>query len=174
LRLFAAKFLKLAGGPVQYLALVKLLYRLDREALSRWGTPVTTDKYVSMKLGPVTSHIYNLIKSSGVSTQPTFWSSHIERDGYVVKLISDPLDSELSDAEDHLIREIFETDGYKDGFKLVEECHRDFPEWADPGTSSLPITIDEILSVLGKSEEEVGQSHSAIVAQRSLSSLRKP
>ena len=39
----AARFLKLRGGRMKYLKLIKLLYFLDREALLRWGRPVTTD-----------------------------------------------------------------------------------------------------------------------------------
>jgi hypothetical protein len=40
----AARFLKLRGGKMSYLKLIKLLYLLDREALLRWGRPVTTDR----------------------------------------------------------------------------------------------------------------------------------
>lgn len=58
----AAKFLKLRGGRMSYLKLIKLLYLLDREALLRWGRPVTTDRYVSMDNGPVVSRIYDLIR----------------------------------------------------------------------------------------------------------------
>jgi uncharacterized phage-associated protein len=167
----AASFLRLAGGKLQYLALIKLLYKLDREALNRWGVPVTTDSYVSMKLGPVTSHIYNLIKESSSSAHPTFWSSHIQRDGYSVTLAAEPGDTELSRAEESLVREIFESDGDKSGFKLAEECHKDFPEWNDPGNSSSPITIQEILTALGKSEDDFAYSEAAIAAQNSLSSI---
>jgi uncharacterized phage-associated protein len=167
----AARFLQLAGGRLQYLALIKLLYRLDREALNRWGMPVTTDTYVAMKLGPVTSHIYNLIKASSNSTHPTFWSSHIQRDEYFVSLVSEPGDSELSEAEENLAREIFEVDGTKDGFQLAEECHRDFPEWKNPGSTSTPITIGDILAALGKSEEDLAYSKDSISAQKALSSL---
>lgn len=60
----AAKFLKLRGGRMSYLKLIKLLYLLDREALLRWGRPVTTDRYVSMDNGPVVSRIYDLIRRS--------------------------------------------------------------------------------------------------------------
>ena len=58
----AARFLKLRGGRMSYLKLIKLLYLLDREALLRWGRPVTTDRYISMDNGPVVSRIYDLIR----------------------------------------------------------------------------------------------------------------
>jgi uncharacterized phage-associated protein len=167
----AGKFLKLSGGKLQYLALIKLLYRLDREAIKRWGMPVTTDKYVSMKLGPVTSHIYNLIKSSSDSSSPTFWSTHIGKQGWDVILNSDPSDTELSQAEEKLAEEIFERDKGKDGFQLADECHKEFPEWEDPGNSSTPIYLEGILAALGKSEDEWAHTETSISVQNTLSSM---
>ena len=171
----AAFFLKMAGGSAKHLALIKLLYKLDREALGRWGFPITTDKYVSMKYGPVTSKIYNLIKeSSSPNYHPTFWSTHIGRsDGVSVSLLKGPGDSELSPAEEALAKEIFGADGSKGGFALADECHRDFPEWRDPGNSSKPISISDILAALSKSEDEIAHTQSSISAQKALLSLQK-
>ena len=45
-----------------------------------------------------------------------------------------------------LIAEIFSADGGKDRFILAEECHRDFPEWQDPGDTSTPIDISDIVA----------------------------
>jgi hypothetical protein len=170
----AAFFLRLAGGRLKYLALIKLLYRLDREALRRWNFPVTTDRYVSMKYGPVTSRIYNLIKDSArQNTHPTFWSTHIERVGLnTVAVKLDPGGTELSPAEEELATEIFKADGAKDGFTLADECHRDFPEWKDPGESSRPIGITDILAALGKSEDDVAHVESSIGLQKALLSLK--
>jgi uncharacterized phage-associated protein len=167
----AGKFLKLSGGKLQYLALIKMLYRLDREAISRLGVPVTTDRYVSMKLGPVTSHIYNLIKESSDSSSPTFWSTHIRKDGWDVVLVADPSDTELSQAEERLAEEIFYKDGAKGGFQLADECHKEFPEWEDPGNSSTPIYLESILSALGKSEDEWAHTETSINAQNALASM---
>jgi uncharacterized phage-associated protein len=165
----AARFLKLAGGSLNYMALIKLLYRADREALRRWGLPITTDKYASMKRGPVTSQIYDRIKASAGDTnaRPTFWSTHIHRSGaHFVELQQDPGDSELSRAEEQLIEEIFSIDGKKDRFALADECHRDFPEWKDPGETSFPLDIADIVAALGLSEEEAANVESSIDAQR--------
>lgn len=169
----AARFLRLAGKPMNYLALIKLLYKLDREALRRWGLPVTTDQYVSMRLGPVTSRIYDRIKASAnKGTQPTFWSSHIQKtDPLSVSLVCDPGDSELSRAEERLIDEVFATDGARDRFDLVEDCHRDFPEWSDPGASSVPLHISEIIEALGLSEAEADAIERQIEGQRAAHQL---
>ena len=165
----AAAFLRLAGAPLNYMALIKLLYRADREAFRRCGISITTDKYVSMKLGPVTSNIYDRIKaSSNPNAHPSFWSAHIQQGAapYSVALQVDPGSSELSRAEQKLIEEIFAADGHKDGFALADECHRDFPEWNDPGESSSPIDISDIIAALGLSEDEALQIESLIDKQR--------
>jgi uncharacterized phage-associated protein len=168
----AAFFLKLAGGSLNYLALIKLLYRADREALRRWGLPITTDKYASMRLGPVTSTIYDLIKASAnPNAHPTFWSSHIKKSHVDVTLDRDPGVSELSPAEERLLQEIFAADGGKSGFELADECHRDFPEWTDPGNSSIPLEIEEIIEALKLSEDESSRVESLIGVQRAARQL---
>jgi hypothetical protein len=170
----AALFLNLAGGHLNYLALIKLLYKVDREALRRWGLPVTTDKYASMKNGIVTSRIYDLIKASAnASSPPTFWSSHISREKNPINVVlgSDPGTSELSRVEEKLIREIFQADGLRDRFDLADECHRDFPEWKDPGASSVPLEIDEIIEALQLSDEETCKVESLIETQRAARKL---
>jgi hypothetical protein len=53
------------------------------------------------------------------------------------------------------------------------ECHRDFPEWNDPGDSSTPICIPDILAALGKTEDEVAQVESGMSTQKALLSLLK-
>jgi len=165
----AALFLKLAGRPLNYVALIKLLYKADREAIRRFGLPITTDNYAAMKLGPVTSRIYDRIKTSAMpNAHPTFWAAHIQRskDPHEVVLKRDPGNSELSKAEENLIAEIFAADGAKDRFELAGECHRDFPEWNDPGESSTPIDISDIVFALGLSEEEAAHVATLIEVQR--------
>ncbi|HWQ56860.1 MAG TPA: Panacea domain-containing protein [Bryobacteraceae bacterium] len=170
----AALFLKLAARPLNYMALIKLLYKADREAIRSWGLPITTDKYVSMKFGPVTSNIYNRIKDSAIpGSHPTFWAAHIQRARDPLEVIAerDPGNSELSPAEERLIAEVFAADGSKDRFDLAHETHRDFPEWKDPGDSSIPIDISDIIAALELSEEEAARVIGLIGIQRSVFNL---
>lgn len=169
----AAFLLGLSGGSLNHLALIKLLYKADREALRRWGLPITTDKYASMKNGVVTSRIYDLIQASaGHHSHPSFWSSHIVRPTKLdVSLANDPGKSELSRAEENLLEEIFRADGARDRFDLADEHHRLFPEWNDPGNSSVPLEIEEIVEALGLSEEQAAKVASLIEIQRAASEL---
>lgn len=41
----ASLFLEMAGGEMDYRKLMTLLYLADREALLRWGRPITGDDY---------------------------------------------------------------------------------------------------------------------------------
>lgn len=142
---------------MHYIKLVKLLYMLDREALSRWGRTVTTDRYVSMDNGPVVSQIYDLITDEPNPDRPTVWSQFISRpEEYQVNLLREAPRSELSAAEENLIREIFETYGSWYRWKLVAFTH-DFPEYTYPEGSSIPIEPKDILKAVGKTPAEIAE-----------------
>ena len=150
----AAVFLRLRGGAMSYMKLLKLLYLADREALLRWGRPITCDAYVSMRNGPVLSRTYDLI-SEGVPPEcPSPWRQCISPpESYSVRLLQDCSTDLLSDAEEGLLNEIFQRFGGWDRWKLVDYCHT-LPEWTDPGDSALPIGYAEVLKAAGKTEAE--------------------
>src|SRR5205823_929857 len=102
----AARLLELGGGRMEYIKLIKLLYLADREALLRWGRPITTDRHVSMPKGPVLSQIYDLIRLEPEPGIASFWRDHIETiPGWSVQITSDPSNEELSRAEESLLDE---------------------------------------------------------------------
>jgi uncharacterized phage-associated protein len=147
------------GGRMHYLKLLKLLYLADREALSRWGIPISHDNYVSMDHGPVLSQTYNLIRDGG----SRFWSEHISAPfgDYEICLTGEPpAVQKLSPAEERLLDEIFDRYGCVNRWDLVDEMHK-LPEWRNPHGSRLPIDIKEILQALGESKEDI----EAIVAE---------
>ncbi len=165
----AGMLLKSGGGKMAYLKLIKLLYFIDREAVLRWGRPVTTDRFVSMPHGPVVSRVCDLIftgPEEGLPVSP--WHQHISRAGrYDVELSADTGNSELSKAEERLIDEIFSRHGAKSKWDLRDLSH-DLPEWRDPGGSSLPIEIEDILRAEGRTEHEIALLGDEL---RSLSSI---
>ena len=76
---------------MSYLKLIKMLYFLDREALLRWGRPVTTDRYVSMDNGPVVSRIYDLIRRNRLRAPIRFGGTTSPLpEGWEVSLIAEP------------------------------------------------------------------------------------
>lgn len=169
----AARLLSLEGGKMNYMKLIKLLYIIDREALARWGAPVSTDHYVSMKRGPVLSRVLDLInegRDPNKSSSP--WHDLISApQGYDVALVAaDAPDDELSAAEERLIREVQQQHRQRDEWQMVEFVHQ-FKEWQDPGDSSCPIDYREILEAVGKTPDEVAQIESELSAGFQLDKL---
>ncbi len=150
----AAFFLQLRGGQMHYIKLIKLLYLADREALLRWGVPISTDCYVSMDNGPVLSRVLNLITED--RTKPV-WSQYISAPlgEYEVQLLKAPSMDCLSRAEENLIREIFEQYGHRYRWDLIDNVMHKLPEWRDPNHSSIPIHLRDILKAGGENESEI-------------------
>jgi uncharacterized phage-associated protein len=151
----AARFLSLRGGQMSYMKLIKLLYIVDRQALLRWGRPVTTDRYVSMDRGPVLTHTLELITGGVPPNQRSVWADHIsEPEHYLVRLHTEAGTDELSDAEIALIEEVFAKYGAMNRWKIVDLVHT-FPEWQNPDGSAIPISYSDILKAGGKTDLEV-------------------
>lgn len=154
----AARLLSNNDGKMSYMKLIKLLYLIDREALDRWGRPVSTDRYVSMDHGPVLSSVLDLISHGAEPGMKSAWLELISApDGYDVRLHSDkpPADDELSKAEKELIDEVFARFRMASRWDLVRYLHKTAPEWQAPQGSSHPISYEDIFKALGKSDEEV-------------------
>lgn len=152
----AARLLKLRGGAMSHLKLIKLLYLLDREALLRWGRPITYDWYYSMPHGPVLSFTLDLINSEEAGGR-TYWGRFIApRSNHEVRLRGPdaaPAD-QLSPAEEALIAEIFGKYGGMTRWQLRDFTHT-LPEWTDPQGSSMRIEHRDILRYGGLFDEEI-------------------
>ncbi|HZR33315.1 MAG TPA: Panacea domain-containing protein [Terriglobales bacterium] len=142
---------------MHYIKLVKILYLIDREALNRWGVPVTTDSYASMKNGPVVRNILDLITKKDLP-KPT-WASYISEPlgDSEVELRADvnPPTDQLSRAEEKLIQEVYKQYGHKNRWDIIDNYMHKLPEWHDPKGSSFPIRIRQILEALGQNQEEI-------------------
>jgi uncharacterized phage-associated protein len=150
----AAFLVRRSGGKMSHLALVKLLYIIDREALARWGRPVIGGSYYSLPHGTVISEVLNLMKKIEGWDDASFWTEHLTKFGNEMHLQKPTDDSELSIAETNLIGEVFETYGNLSKWDLRDLTHQ-FGEWTDPKGSSIPIGIEEILHHVGKSSQEI-------------------
>lgn len=161
----AALLLELRGGCMHYIKLLKLLYIADRHAFSEWGTPISNDNYVSMDNGPVLSQTYNLIKDGG-----RFWSEYISAPfgDYEVQL-SCPIQKKrkLSPAEEEVLQAVFHEYGHQNRWKIVDFMHT-LPEWKNPGGSSIPISVRDILQGLNEPEETIDAIVSEIEHERKI------
>jgi uncharacterized phage-associated protein len=158
----AARLLTLRGGTMSYLKLIKLLYLADREALIRWGHPITTDRFVSLDNGPVVSRIYDLIRNEPLPGSFRIWRKFIsDPENYEVRLVGDPGSGELSRPEQELIDEVFAQHGRQNRWRVVDYT-RSLPEWTHPDGGALPIEYRDILKAAHKTEKEISAVEGAL------------
>ncbi|HXW15381.1 MAG TPA: Panacea domain-containing protein [Terriglobia bacterium] len=174
----ASQVLKLRGGRMHYIKLLKILYLIDREALKRWGIPVTTDSYVSMDHGPVVSNIFNLVTDD---KPKAIWSTYISAPlgDYEIELLPTApalSNDRLSHAEEQLIKEVYAEFGYKNRWDIIHNYMHRLPEWKNPNGSSIPIHLREILEAVGEDPEEIRATlrelNTIASAEQSLSPVR--
>lgn len=152
----AARLIELRGGKMSYMKLILLLYLADHEALLRWGRPITTDRYVSMDHGPVVSNVYELIRAEPQPGRGQYWRRFVSQPdaNYDVSLLASPAPSELSEAEESLLREVFAIHGGETRWQLRDFCHT-LPEWQDPEGGAIAIEYRDILQAAGKTRAEI-------------------
>jgi uncharacterized phage-associated protein len=154
----AARLLRLRGGRMSHMKLIKLMYLVERESLIRLGLPLTYDTYASLPHGPVLSATLDRI-SSGEFYRGGYWDRHITPKSNHAVSLRDPAGvpgDQLSPAEEALIDEVFQKYGHLPRWKLVDLTH-ELPEWTDPHGSSLPIEPADILRNEGWSEEAIAE-----------------
>lgn len=153
----AALFLRLEGGQMPYMKLLKLLYLADREAIRQRCSPVSGDCFVSMEHGPVLSHVYDLIK--GQEADSVYWDKAIARcpeDPYQMKMVSDPGVDDLSRRETAIVESVSGQFRQYDQFQLRDWCHDHCREWQNPAEvkwltfpkKAIPIEFEEIVDAL--------------------------
>ena len=143
---------------MHYLELLKLMYYADRESLDLYGQPITGDRYVNMKHGPVLSSVYDLVKLTILNSRPPKdkWGHVISKRGRWELALDEGKANQapLSEAEIEVIRRVFERDRERTRWALRDKSHT-LPEWEDPGASARELSVEQVLRVLGKGEEEI-------------------
>ncbi len=173
----AASFLlRLAGGHMHYLELIKLLYYADRESLDLYGQSITGDRYVNMRHGPVLSGVYDLVKHTLFAPKPSggAWGTCItKRSRWELDLKRQPESTPLSEAECELLERVFKERRERTRWSLRDKTHG-LPEWEDPGASSQPLPIEQILRALGKGDKEIDAVRERADEQRHLARVFAP
>lgn len=153
----ACEFLDRAGGQLNILKLVKLIYLLDRLSLDRRGIPVVGGDYLSMRNGPVTSEVLDLINAGRLAGESDRrWEQCVsDRKDHDIKLEQKPERVHLSDSEIGLIDAIWQKHGARDPWQLVDWCHTHCGEWTPLARGCDPIAVERIGQALGKTPEMV-------------------
>ncbi|HEX6566778.1 MAG TPA: Panacea domain-containing protein [Chthoniobacterales bacterium] len=152
----AALFLSFSGRQLNVMKLVKLMYLLDRESIARRGVPVVGGVYLSMRNGPVTSELLDLINSGELWHCHTNWAEFIsDRQDHEVSLIRDPGHGHLSEFEFELIAELHSRFEKADQWSLRDFCHAECGEWLPLQEGCERISLDRLAEEVGRRTEEV-------------------
>jgi Protein of unknown function (DUF4065) len=157
-----ALLLNLAKGQMEYMLLIKLLYRADRESIEKYGLPIIGDRYVGMDWGTVLSRVYDRVRRIAKEKETIPGWQGVERlSNVAIKLKGPPELGPLSDADTAILVDVFNRFGGEDPFVAGLGTHN-LPEFtAPPPGRAVDIDPETILRVLDKSEEEIEQ-----IAQR--------
>jgi hypothetical protein len=152
----AGRFMTLAHGSINVMKLVKLIYLLDRESIARRGVPVVGGVYLSMRNGPVTSEILDLINSGSLWNCETNWNWFIsDRQDHFVELTKDPGTEHLSEFEIALIDELATLHEKADQWALRDWCHERCGEWLPLQEGREHISLDKLADEVGRDPKEV-------------------
>lgn len=168
----ACYFLHKAGGSLDKLKLMKLMYLADRTALLETDIRITDDGMYSLPHGPVLSESLNQM-IEGIS-QCAHWNSSIKTTNNVNTLISE-FDSDslhyIAPIHFPVIEGIWNKFGGMRGVELVHWTHKNLPEWKDPNGSSARIDLSDIYKASGYSEEVAEEIAMEIESIRRISKL---
>lgn len=146
---------ELNDGSIDVLKSIKMLYIADRKALVEWHRPITGDEFWSLQNGPIVSRIYDLIRGRILGPEMKVWSNTFKaREGDTLSLREGirPDTKPLSRREKQALEEAFNKIQPLSIGEVIDFVHK-FPEWKDPGNSSLPIDPKTIFY-----HENVGES----------------
>lgn len=156
----AAWFIDQEGGSMPHLKLIKLMYLAEREAINRYGFPLTGDRLVAMPHGPVLSITLDHINDEVDSAADGGWDEWVsDRAGHTVALNRDvhreALD-ELSEADLKVLGETWKRFGWMSKYQLRNYTHNptNCPEWEHPQDSSRTISYETLFEALGHSPEQ--------------------
>ncbi len=158
------------GERMSYMRLLKLLYLADRRMMRETGSPITFDRVVAMKHGPVLSETYSLIK--GEHPDAGVWSRFVRRENYqLVPTGEDPGRGDLSRLAISVLNETAQQYEHLDDWQLVDHLHATLPEWKEnwdgsDAKKSVPVPYEDILLAMSFDAEDARQVADEIRAVR--------
>jgi len=120
-----------AGGQINKMKALKLVYFADRYHLRKYGRMITNDNYLAMEHGPVPSTTKDIAESNDYldETIKAYSQGFIEPiDNLTLKAKSKLDESALSDSDLEALKFSWDTFGHLDQFELRDLTHF-YPEW---------------------------------------------
>lgn len=156
----AAAFLRLSGGELNILKLMKLMYLSERKSYEQFAEPMIGDRLVAMPRGPVLSMTYDCVNSGGTLIEGGWDEWVSDRADHIVSIKKNIESIEklpmLSMDQINLIQQAWQEFGHLDQFQLVEYTHNpeNCPEWTDPSGSSFDIPLSSLFKHLGFNDQK--------------------
>lgn len=149
----AARVIQEVGGQASISMLSSLLYLSDREALHRWGRPITFDEYASSSDGPLPLNVLGIIHEP--DSRPTMWRKLFDyaEDKDLLCLKGKVESWHLSKAEEDVLREISTQFGSRTESEVREHVSS-LEEWQGKGESVKILDIEQILAAGGFSQAD--------------------
>jgi uncharacterized phage-associated protein len=144
-----------ASRRMTRLRLIKLLYIADRESLQETGRPITGDRAVAMKNGPVLSRTHDLINGSDYAA-PEWERFFRNADKWDLELIAEPGVGQLSKYEIEKLQQVANRFEDSDDWEVAEHTHT-FAEWLKnrpDGDGQRGIPLDDLLEAVGLAEHK--------------------
>jgi len=154
----ASLFIQREGGRLNVMKLVKLIYLLDRHSIAKRGIPVVGGVYYSMRNGPVTSELLDIVNAGKLACDSdSSWEQFIsDRNGHEVALLGEPPSiNAVSESEIRLVDEIYAAHGSKNQWEIRDWCHENCGEWSPLQNGRENIQVEEIAANVGKSSSEL-------------------
>ena len=150
-------FARKAGGRINRLKALKLVFFADRYHLRKYGRPITNDRYWAMSYGPVPSGTKDLAEQGEFLGQ--LETQYVARfiqpfssDTHAFESVAEIEYDVFSKSDLEALEFAWSQFGKYDGFRLAEMTH-DYPEWQrhqaaiDSGEATrLPMMYDDFLN----------------------------
>jgi uncharacterized phage-associated protein len=123
-------FARRSSGRMNKLKALKLVFFADRYHLRLYGRPITNDRYLAMKYGPVASSCKDLAEMSEFlgDDERSYAERFLSPAGHDYVSLEDVDRSEFSETDLEALEFAWCEYGKEDGFKLADATHL-FPEW---------------------------------------------
>ena len=123
-------FARQASGRMNKLKALKLVFFADRYHLRLYGRPITNDRYIAMKYGPVASSCKDLAEMSDFlgENERLYAERFLAPVGHDYQSVAEVDRTEFSETDLEALTYVWNQYGDKDGFELADDTHL-FPEW---------------------------------------------
>lgn len=143
-----AYFVRKAGGSIEKLKLIKLIYLADRLSFERRAKPLNFDSYFSLPHGPVASTALDGIDQT--LKDPAWERLNLADNRKDVTIAAEVAGDRLSRADLSILDDVWGKFGGMTASQIRNWTHKHCAEYVEVGpAASLPIDLSEILTQVG-------------------------